>query len=268
MKIFKIALTALLAAAFLTAPFAMADDPKAREIMQKVNDRDDGDNVIAEEEMILIDKRGKQRVRKIINYRKDYGEDTHSILFFQEPADVRNTSFLTLDYDDEAKDDDQWLYLPALKKVKRIASSDKDGAFMGSDFTYGDMTKRELSKFDFELAGEKVVDGHKTWVIISTPISDEVIDEYGYTKAKAFVRQDIYMVIQGISLWKKGKKVKQMKIQKLEEIDGIWTAREITMKTMKNKKIVHQTLLKTKSIKYNQQLEENMFTTRRMEKGL
>ena len=268
MKIVKAVIIALVGLGFVLTPYALADDPKAREIMQKVNDREDGDNSISQEEMILIDKRGKQRIRKIKSFRKDFGEDTHSILFFEEPADVRNTSFLTLDYDDETKDDDQWLYLPALKKVKRIASSDKDGAFMGSDFSYGDMTKRELSKFKFKLDGEKVVDGHKTWVIVSTPISEEVIDEYGYTKAKVYVRQDNFVVIQGLSLWKKGKKIKQMKVQKLEQIDGIWTVREITMKTIKNKKVQHQTLLKTTDIKYNQQLEENMFTTRRMEKGL
>ncbi|ACL02457.1 conserved hypothetical protein [Desulfatibacillum aliphaticivorans] len=257
-----------LAALFLAAPCAHADDAKAREIMQKVNDRDDGDNAVSEEEMILIDKRGKQRVRKIKSFRKDFGEDTHSILFFEEPADVRDTSFLTFDYDDESKDDDQWLYLPALKKVKRIASSDKDGAFMGSDFTYGDMTERALSKFSYEMVREEDVDGHKCWVIQSTPINDDVVDEYGYLKSRAFVRQDNYVVVRAQFQWAKGNKFKEMRVEKLEQIDGIWTALEMTMKTMKNKEIVHQTLLRTTSIQYNQPMDETMFTTRRMETGL
>ena len=257
-----------LLAALLTAPFALADNPKAREIMQMVNDREDGDNAISEEEMILIDKRDKQRVRKIKSFRKDFGEDTHSILFFEEPADVRDTSFLTYDYDDESKDDDQWLYLPALKKVKRIASSDKDGAFMGSDFTYGDMTKRALSKFEYELLKEVEEDGHKCWLIESTPINEEVVDEYGYVKSRAFVRQDNYVVVRAQFQWKKGNEFKEMRVEKLELIDGVWTALEMTMKTMKNRKIIHQTLLRTTSIQYNQALDDTMFTTRRMETGL
>lgn len=268
MKIFRIMLAAIFIITFCVVGFAMANDPKARQIMQQVNDRDDGDNVISEDEMILIDKRGKQRVRSIKNFKKDFGEDTHSLLFFLSPADVRDTSFLTYDYDDETKDDDQWLYLPALKKVKRIASSDKDGAFMGSDFTYGDMTKRELSKFKFKFLREETVNGHKTWLIESTPISDKVIDEYGYTKSMVFVRQDIFVVVRGVTFVKKGKKIKYLDVKKLEKIDGIWTALEITMTTKKGKRVVHKTVLKTKSIKYNQQFDETMFTTRRMEKGL
>ena len=63
-------------------------------------------------------------------------------MFFLSPADVKDTGFLTYDYDEEGRDDDQWLYLPALKKTKRIASGDKSGSFMGSDFTYADMTDR------------------------------------------------------------------------------------------------------------------------------
>ncbi|MBI9074394.1 MAG: outer membrane lipoprotein-sorting protein [Desulfatibacillum sp.] len=268
MKCLKILIPILLASLCASAPFAMADDPKAREIMQLVNDREDGDNVISEEEMILIDKRDKQRVRKIKSFRKDFGEDTHSILFFEEPADVRDTSFLTFDYDDESKDDDQWLYLPALKKVKRIASSDKDGAFMGSDFTYGDMTKRPLSKFEFQLLKEVEEGGHKCWLIESTPINDDVVEEYGYVKSRAFVRQDNYVVIRGQFQWKKGNEFKEMRVEKLELIDGVWTAMEMTMKTMKNQKIIHQTLLRTTSVQYNQALDDTMFTTRRMETGL
>jgi len=124
-------LLSTLTAALLLAASLHADDPKARSLMEQVDARDDGDNMTAESVMILIDKNNDQRVRKMKRFIKDKGEDVLSMVFFLEPADVKETGFLTYDYDDSAKDDDQWLYLPALKKSKRIANDDKSGSFMG-----------------------------------------------------------------------------------------------------------------------------------------
>ena len=101
--------------------------------MEKVNARDVGERSISEMEMILIDKKGNKRVRKLKTYGLEQGKDSKSLMFFISPADVKNTGFLTYDYDESGKDDDQWLYLPALRKTKRIASGDKSGSFMGSD---------------------------------------------------------------------------------------------------------------------------------------
>jgi hypothetical protein len=247
---------------------AAADDPKAREIMTKVDKRDDGDNAISDMEMILIDKRGNKRIRKIKTFTKDKGEDTQIIMFFLRPADVKNTGFLTYDYDDPERDDDQWLYLPALKKTKRIATSDKSGSFMGSDFAYADMTSRNLEDYDFKLLKETEVKGKKTWLIESISRSKEVIDETGYTKSLLFVRQDNYVVIRAVHFVKQGKKLKYFEIKKLELIDNIWTGTEIQMVTKKGKTTLHKTILKLHNVKYNQNLDESMFTVRRLEKGL
>src|SRR5210317_147126 len=125
-KIATIFVTVLLVFAGIgPLPGAFTDDPRAREIMEKVDARDDGDNQTADMEMILIDKRGNQRVRKIATFSKDKGPDGLRLMFFEHPADVKDTAFLTYDYDDPERDDDQWLYLPALRKTKRITSSDK-----------------------------------------------------------------------------------------------------------------------------------------------
>src|SRR3989338_3610727 len=158
----------LLLAAFASAPVAAAD-LSGREIMQRVDDRDDGDNGSSEMEMALIDKSGHERSRKIRSFNKDKGEDKLRIMFFLEPADVKDTGFLTYDYDAPGKDDDQWLYLPALKKTKRIASDDKSGSFMGSDFNYSDMTERELEKYDYTLMKEDAINGVKVWQIEGIP---------------------------------------------------------------------------------------------------
>ena len=265
----------LLASLFIAVLFIMAgqtlaaaDDPKARKIMTKVDERDDGDNSTSDMEMILIDKKGKKRIRKMKNLTKDKGKDTQKLIFFLKPADVKNTGFLTYDYDDPDRDDDQWLYLPALKKTKRIATSDKSGSFMGSDFSYADMTSRDLEDYDFKLLKETEVNGVKTWLIESIPRSKEVIDETGYTKSLLFVRQDNYVVIRALHFVKEGKKLKYFDVKKLELIDNIWVATELHMTTKKAKKTLHKTILRLHKMKFNQNLDEAMFTIRRLEKGL
>ncbi len=245
-----------------------ADDPKAREIMEKVDARDDGDNMTSDMSMILIDKRGNERKRNIKSFSKDVGEDKQRLMFFKSPADVKDTGFLTYDYDDPDRDDDQWLYLPALRKTKRIASDDKSGSFMGSDFTYFDMVSRELEDYDFKLLKESEVKGHKVWVIESTPRTQEVVDESGYTKSVAFIRQDNHMAIRGVNWVEEGNRLKYFEVKKLERIDGIWTSTEVHMTTKKNKKTLHKTVMTFDNIKYNQDLDEGMFTVRRLEKGL
>ena len=238
------------------------------EIAQKVHDRDDGDNITSQMKMILIDKNGHKRVRQLKTFTKDKGEDTLKLMFFLSPADVKNTGFLTYDYDDSSKDDDQWLYLPELKKVKRIASSDKSSSFMGSDFTYSDMTSRNVDDYTYKIMKEPVVRGHKTWQILVTPKSEKTVKETGYTKSIAFVRQDNFVIIQALNYIKSGKKLKYMMVTGLEKIDGIWTTTKVQMVTKKGRKTLHKTVLEFSDIKYNQDLKESLFTTRTIEKGL
>lgn len=240
----------------------------ASEIMEKADAREDGDNMTANMEMILIDKNGHERVRKIKTLSKDSGKDTLKLMFFMEPADVRNTGFLTYDYYSGEKDDDQWLYLPELHKTKRIASSDKSSAFMGSDFSYADMTKRVLDEWKYKLLKEAEVRGHKVWLIEAIPSNKTIEDRYGYTKSILFVRQDIFMVVRAVLWVKEGKKLKYLDIKKLEQIDGIWVGTEIHMKTNKGKQTIHRSVFKWDNIKFNQDLDEKLFTIRRLEKGL
>jgi len=240
----------------------------ARQIMDKVDARDDGDNMITTQEMILIDKRGHQRVRQIKSFSKDKGRDTLRIMFFLSPADVKNTGFLTYDYYSGDKDDDQWLYLPELKKTKRIASSDKSSAFMGSDFSYADMTRRVLDEWNYKLLKEGQVRGKKVWLIEASPVSKTVEDRYGYTKSVVFVRQDIFMVVRAVNWVKEGDKLKYFDMKKIEQIDGIWVGTELDMKTTKNRQTLHRTLLNFTEVKFNQDLDESMFSIRRLEKGL
>ena len=240
----------------------------ADEIAKQVDERDEGDKSISTMEMILIDKQGNNRVRKMKTYTMDKGQDTQSVIFFLSPADVRNTAFLTYDYGDSSKDDDQWLYLPALKKTKRIASSDKSSSFMGSDFTYSDMTSRDIHDYTYRIAKETTVRDHKVWVMESIPKTQKTIDETGYTKSYMFVRQDNFVVVRALHILKETGKKKYLDVKKLEEIDGIWVATEIEMKTTQDKNTLHKTILKLDDVKFNQDMDDAFFSVRRIEKGL
>lgn len=240
----------------------------AREIMEKVDARDDGDNMRADMEMVLIDRHGHERIRKIKTFSKDKGKDTLKLMFFIEPPDVKDTGFLTYDYHRGERDDDQWLYLPELHKTKRIASSDKSTSFMGSDFSYADMTKRVLDEWKYKVLKEDKVRDHKVWLLEAIPASKTIEDRYGYTKSVLFVRQDIFMVVRGVHWVKEGRKLKYFDIKKLEQIDGIWIGTETHMKTNKGKQTIHRTLFKWRNVRFNRDLDEGLFTVRRLEKGL
>lgn len=264
-----IAFAALLA----STPAAAADAETAapltgRQIMELVDERDDGDKSVQDMQMVLIDKRGGQRKRTLHSLSMDDGEDTRSIMFFVEPADVKDTGFLTYDYDDAERDDDQWLFLPALKKTKRIASGDKSGSFMGSDFTYADMTDRNLDYYDYAIVKEMEVDGSPVWVIEAVPNTKKEIDETGYTRQLIFVRKDNYVVVRSKSWLKKGGRTKFFEVKKLDLIDGIWTPTEMHMKTKKGKKTLHKTVLRSQNVRYGQDMDEDTFSVRQLEKGL
>lgn len=267
-KIFYMLLVCFLVLSFLASVSAGRDDPEARKIMEKVDERDDGDNLTFDMEMILIDKNQNQRLRRIVNFQKDKGKDTYKLMFFKYPADVKDTGFLTFDYDDWNKDDDQWLYLPALRKTKRIASTDRSGSFMGSDFNYSDMTSRNLEDYDYAIIKEMAVRGNPVWVIQAVPRTDEIIEETGYFKSIGFVRKDNYFIVRAIHFVNGKKQLKYMDVKQLKKIDDIWVGTLIEMTTRQGKRMVHKTILKKDNIKFNQNLDESIFSIRRLEKGI
>jgi hypothetical protein len=223
--------------------------------------------------MVLIDKHKKKRIRQMRTFSKDINKNTEQkSVFFLTPSDVKNTAFLTFDYSGNDKDDDQWMYLPALKKTKRIPASDKDGAFMGSDFSYADMTDKNLDDYHFKLLKESVIkrkdDKNPVWIIQSLPKNKAVIDETGYTKSILYIRKDNFMLARAKFYLKKANRVKYMDVRKMEKIDGIWVATQTTMTTKYGKQTLHKTILSNRDIKINVAIDDEMFSVRKIEKGL
>lgn len=230
---------------------------RGEEVMKRVKERDDGEDMIADTTMKLINKRGQVRVRKVRIFRKDYEEGVRKIIFFLAPADVRGTAFLS--WNPNEGEGTQWIYIPALRKVRRIASSRRGDYFMGTDFTYEDLGEWKVEDFHHKLIGEEVVDGHKCFVVESVPKRKSI-----YGRKVLWVRQDIWMIVRADFYDKKGRFVKRMTVPRIEKVNGIWTAMELQMD---NKRKKHKTILLIEDVKYNTGIPDDMFTKRAMIKG-
>lgn len=250
----------------LSLSVLFSEVPDAREIMEKVYQRDDGNTLEQNMLMMLIDEQGQIRSRNIKTFTKDYDKDVYKIMFFNSPEDVKDSAFLTYDYNKDSKEDEQWLYLPALKKIKRIPSSEKKSSFMGSDFSYFDMEKRNINDYNYNYIKETTVRDQKVWVIESIPKNDKIIEISDYTKTISFVRQDNYVVVRSIDFTSNGQ-LKYMDLKSMYQEKGIWLATEISMTVKKSDAILHSTILKFSDIKLNESIDDDLFTTRQLTKG-
>jgi len=255
----------ILSATMLLAMPAYSAEPTGLEIMQMVDARDDGDDLIQHMQQRLIDRRGDVREREMISFRKDYGRDSKSITYFLAPSNVRDTALLTWDYDGVAKEDDQWLYLPALKKVRRISASDRGDYFMGTDFTFEDIKQvPELEDYNWSLIGSETVDGHGMWVVEGEPKNDDLKKNLGYSKTRYTIRKDIHMYVR-VDFWdRKGHELKHLVSEEIKQIDGIWTAMR---GTMTNKQSGHRTELEFSDHRYNTGLSDSTFSERMLKRG-
>ena len=237
-----------------------AADLNGEEIMEKVYNRETGESRISRLEMILINRHGAERIREIKQYEKDFGEVEKKIMFFISPADVRNTSFMNWSYDSE-QSDDQWIFLPALNKVKRISSENKSDYFMGSDFTYDDLGDRTLAEDEHSLIGEDTVDGHEVYVVENIPAAEDEL----YSRTVTYVWQDKWIGLKKEFYDQEGELLKVLTVNQLEEIDGILT---IVDNEMHNLQSDHRTILRSSEVEYNTEVDDNLFSERMMKRGI
>ena len=241
----------------------------AKEIMQKVDDRDTGKTQISTATMTLIDKKDRKRERKLKLFSKEFADVDKSISFFVSPADVKDTSFLSYDWNDENKEDDSWLYLPAMQRVNRTAAGDKSNSWMGSDFTFSDVEGAEVNEYTYKMLSESdPVDGYDCWKIEAIPKSKAIIKKTGYLKTINWIRKDAYLVVRGINYVKKGKKIKYYSTKDIKKIDDIWTIGTIQMVTTKNKKVQHSSIFRLENVSYNNEVDNKMFEVETMQRGL
>jgi hypothetical protein len=237
------------------------EDPSlcGRDIMVMVDERPDGDDRKSVMTMILINKRNRIRERTVLSYVKDYGKDAKKLMFFQEPADVKGTAFLSWEYDDPARDDDKWLYMPALKRVRRISGKSRKEYFMGTDFTYDDMGDRNVDEDRHTLLREETLDGVSCWVVESVPLEEDPM----YVRKLNWIRKDANVCIKR-EYYDKDGLIKILMVKSLERINGYWTILESRMENISGN---HKTIMKAKEVQYDVGLHDELFRVSKLQRG-
>ncbi len=230
------------------------------DIMKRVDARPKSKSSKQTTTMTLIDKRGKERVRSVVGYTKDFGDVKKSVMIFKKPADVKGVGFLSFSYDSMNKDDDSWLYMPALRKARRISGSKKNGSFMGTDFTYNDMGSRTIEEDTHTLLREEKLNGHDCWVIESKPKKKV----NAYSKFISWIRKDILLAEKVEFYDKKGSLLKTLTNSNFEKIGDIWIVKKMEMHDVQKK---HKTILEVSDVKLNCEIKDSYFSVASLERG-
>jgi len=216
-------LTTLLLAS--TAVFALTNYEVAKKSEAVMSGFKDS---ISTMEMTLINAAGQKKVRTMKMKVLEGESEDKSLMEFLTPKDVKGTKFLS--YEHVNKDDDQWLYLPALKRVKRIASKNKSGSFMGSEFSYEDLSAFNADKYTYPKGEAKIENG--LYVGNSKPVSKYS----GYTKLVSYTDPKTFLIQKTEFFDRKGELLKVETFEDYKKIDGVYRIGKIIMKNVQNDK--------------------------------
>jgi len=244
----------------VTAAAVAGDEPPSNPagtaLAQAVYDRPNGDDFSALVVMQLQGKESRPRQRVLYSYAKEKGAgERWTLMRFIQPDDINGTGLLTQDH--RGDESDQWLYLPALNKVRRISSSRKGGRFVGSDFFYEDLLDREVEMDYHYLQGEGSVGKVPCEILVSIPRDPK---NSVYSKRVSCIYRKILVPLK-VELFEKGKNKpsKMLTARRIKKIQGYWSILESTMYDLETE---HRTRLVTKKIKYNQGLPDRLFSRR------
>ena len=260
MKTIKLMIAAVLVTVFAFQTQALARELTGKEIVEKAYSRPQGEDREAELKMTLVNARGDTREREIKQFSKDYADEEKSIMFFTAPADVAGTSFMNWSYDD-GRNDDQWIYLPSLRRVRRISSDDKSDRFMGSDFTYDDLGDRHPDDDNHKLIREETIDGKDCFVVESKPVDPD----YMYSKTITWIEKDTFIGVQKEFYDEYGELLKILAVEQYENINGFDI---ITHSEMHYVQRDHKTIMELDDVRINTGVSDSMFTERMMSRGL
>lgn len=245
---------------------ARAEDLDASEIMRRNFTVGKVSDSRAEVTMTLVSESGARRERSTQSLSKllPNGVDQKRLVRFLTPADVKGTSTLLIEHSEG--DDDIWIYLPALRKVRRLVASNKKDSFVGTDFSYGDVIGHKVEDWTHTLVGSEQVDGVDTYVVESVPRTDAVRENSGYGKRRSWIRRDNFVAVKGLYWDPAGAPLKELSTADIREIDaahGKWQAFRLTMR---NRQTGHTTEIVWTKLEVGVGLDDDVFTERYLEK--
>jgi hypothetical protein len=214
----------------------------------------------------LRNKDGQQRVRKTTGATKldANGIDNMRVVRFSSPPDVEGTATLMVEH--AAGEDDIWIYLPALRKVRRIVASNKKESFVGTDFSYGDVIGQRVEDWQHTLVREEPIDGHACYVVESVPRDAAVRESSGYSKMVTWIRTDNFVTVKG-EYWDRSsqplKRTQYTNVQLVDNERGKWQAMRLEAVNLQTG---HQTVIEFGDFRANQNVPRDYFTTRYLER--
>ena len=238
------------------ATFAQAQS--GREIMEQQKERHQVDREETNVRMEIVSRSGKVKERElsIYSFRMPDGL-SKGLIKFTGPADIRNVGLLTWEQPKD-KDDDQWLYIPAARRVKRIASGGKKNAFMGTDLAFEDLRPENLDAHNYKLVKSESVDGHDCHVIEATPSTSKEEKESGYGKRVFWVRKDILVTLKTEFYDKKDRLIKVGTSKDLVSLSGdIYRINRSETETVRRKT---KTVMITESRNLEPDFDESYFS--------
>lgn len=237
----------------------------ANEIAKKVHDLPNGKTSSSIISITLVDKNGKNRNREIVSYTMKEGTTDKTVLVFKTPRDVAGISYLSYDYPDKADgstvDSDSWIYLPAMKKVRRVSGSSKDDDFQGTDFTYDDLGNRSLSKDNFAILGSEKVNGVDCWILEAKAKDSKA----KVSRRVSWIDKKTYVTYKGEYYDKQNRLQKTLICENIKQIKGYWTTQKMTMTNVQTN---HKTIYEIKDLKYDEAVNKSFFTVSSLEREL
>jgi len=234
-------------------------------IMEKQEERQKVDFELLVQKVTLEDlKNNVKEARKLRRHSMDKGDGKQKTLTtFLEPNDIKGTALLN--WKNKGRSDDQWLYLPALRKMQRIASSGKRKYFMGTDFTYSDLEGENLSNYNYNCIEEKKCGKKKCWLIEAIPKDKDKINETGYSKRVLEVRKKRYTTVKVEYYDKKGKLLKTLVNSKWKKFaKKLWRPQKSVM----TRHGFHETTMEATDRSVNKAIDDVTFTERFITKGM
>jgi len=259
-------LSAAMGVGFLLPAADVLAGPSARDIMDKVAETRKLAGSEAVLSMTIVNEKGQKRERKLSMATKvfDDGKTEKRIYRFLEPADVKGTGVLIFDYQDKA--DDVWVFLPALRKTRRIVSSESSKSFMGSEFSYGDLNIPPLDDYNYTLVKEESYGGEACYVVEVKPKSDATAKNDGYSKKIYWVSKDKFAVRKGLYYDLGGKEFKELKSDNIKLLDPAKKRYRAMRMEMINKQNGRRSVFNSDKVSFAPATKDEYFTNRYLER--
>jgi outer membrane lipoprotein-sorting protein len=231
----------------------------ANQLMNQVEERDDGKDQTSTISLEIQPKKGTKRLRRFVLLRKEYPKLTKMVTFFLAPTDVRDSAFMV--WDKRGAEDQRWLYLPAVGQVRRLAASDSRQSFFGSDFVYEDLTNRDPELDTHEMVGSQKVDDWDCVVVESKPKEGRGLD---FVRYRSWVWKDDPIVLRQEYYDNSGNPVRRFQAHSLKKTDGVWTW---VQGTMWNLKSGSRSRFELSDVGYNKGVQDERFAESQLSRG-